>query len=408
MANELLDEILNACEAHPGSERALRTVVSGLIKDRLQAIPDAWGFDAPEAHTARIAGAMAAFARAASERRYDRAYRVGDDALQQAFDLLFGADPRLVLLLEAPPPRRLLILGETGVGKERMARIVGSALAALSGGGEFRAVSAAEFPEGLLESELFGSTKGAFTGARDREGVLASLNPGDTLFLDELGSASPALQAKLLRVLETGEYRPLGAARARRTEFHLVAATGLDDAGVQTLRPDLLHRLAAGVVRLPPLRATLAGDRRDARRFLQIFIDREIGDLRRRTPEAYRAGLDMLLLSPAALARDIARQTEGYSWPGNLRQLRRRVQRALLEGRRHVPKLCADMIALHPGDEALAAPGDLKAHLEATERAAYAGAAAVSTTIEEVARALSVTRQTAARRMRRFGLEPAG
>jgi transcriptional regulator with PAS, ATPase and Fis domain len=409
----LLDAVLLACAQNPRGKLGLLVSVAKALDECLEAIPNAWGFSCPPAHRERVVGALAAFGRAAWERRYDQAYRVGEDALQGAFDLVFGVDPRLALLLNAPPPRRLLVLGETGVGKERMARIVGSALAALSGGGEFRPVSAAEFPEALLESELFGYTKGAFTGAtRDREGLLASLRPGDTLFLDELGDASLALQAKLLRVIETGEYRPLGASRTRRAEFHLVAATSLERSALHDssrLRPDLVHRLAAGVVQLPPLRATLHGDRRDARRFLQVFIDREIQDLRARTPADHQANLDMLLLAPAALARDIARHTQGYSWPGNLRQLRSLVHRALFEGRERVPELCSRLRALHPGDVTTVGgvPGDLKAHLEATERAAYAAAAASASTIEEVARALAVTRQTAARRMARFDLRPA-
>ncbi len=412
----LLDALLRACELHPPGEGGVDAAVGRALDERLEAIPDAWGFRCPPTHRDRVVGALVAFGRAAYERRYDQAYRVGDDALQVAFDLVFGVDPRLVLLLDAPPPRRLLVRGETGVGKERMARIVGSALAALGGGGAFRSVSAAEFPESLLESELFGYAEGAFTGATgDRAGLLASLGPGDTLFLDELGSASPALQAKLLRVLETGEFRRLGETDTLRAEFHLVAATSLDAEAMHDpsrLRPDLVHRLAAGVVALPPLRDTLGGDKRAARRFLEVFIDREIQDLRERTPPDHRASLDMLLLAPAALARDIARHTRGYSWPGNLRQLRSLVHRALFEGREHVARLCAAMRRLHPGDENPAArapaPGDLKAHLLATERAAYARAAADATTIEDVARALSVTRQTAARRLGRFGLRPGG
>jgi|GEM_PF-2570003 len=407
----LLNTLLQACELHPAGDLALRVAVARALDSRLEATPDAWGFTCPTGHRDRVVGALVAFGRAGSERRYDQAYRVGDDALQQAFDLVFGADPRLVLLLDAPPPRRLLVLGETGVGKERMARIVGRALAALSGGGDVRAVSAAEFPESLLESELFGYARGAFTGAvKDHPGLFASLGPGDTLFLDELGSASLALQAKLLRVLETGEFTRLGETKTRRAVFHLVAATGLDATEMQDphrLRPDLLHRLAAGVVSLPPLRATLGGDKRAARRFLEVFIDREIHDLRARTPTDHHASLDMLLLAPAALARDIVRHARGYSWPGNLRQLRSLVQRALFEGREHVPRLCAAMRLLHPGAVAGGpAPADLKAHLEATERAAYAAAAEDAGTIEDVARALGVTRQTAARRMRRFELRP--
>src|SRR5258705_9785729 len=144
----------------------------------------------------------------------------------------------------ARSPVPILILGETGTGKELCA----AAIAKLSGREPFLPVNCATFPDGLAESELFGHERGAFTGAvRTHAGVVA-LADGGVLFLDELGELPLAMQAKLLRTLESGEYRPVGSNRTLRSQFRILAATSGDmDAviAIGKLRPDLLHRLGA-------------------------------------------------------------------------------------------------------------------------------------------------------------------
>ncbi len=158
----------------------------------------------------------------------------------------------------APVPLSVLILGETGAGKEVTAR----ALHAASGRpGPFVAENCAALPESLLEAELFGVRRGAFTGAtRDRPGRIASAG-GGTLFLDEIGDVPPAIQAKLLRVLQEREIRPLGDDHAHPVDVRFVAATHRDLPALArkgAFRQDLYFRLAGVTVRLPPLRETPA------------------------------------------------------------------------------------------------------------------------------------------------------
>jgi two-component system response regulator FlrC len=176
------------------------------------------------------------------------------------------------------------------------------------------AVNCAALPEHLLEAELFGYERGAFTGAvQSKPGVLEQAS-GGTLFLDEIGELSPAAQAKLLRVLQEGEFRRLGGTRVQRTDARIIAATNRDlarAAAAGQFRDDLYYRLAVFPIRLPALR-----DRPDdvlplAGAFLAA-IGREFG---RR---------------PATLGPDARRALVAYAWPGNVRELRNCLQRAAI------------------------------------------------------------------------------
>jgi transcriptional regulator with PAS, ATPase and Fis domain len=208
----------------------------------------------------------------------------------------------------ARSPVPILILGETGTGKELCA----AAIAKLSGRQPFLPVNCATFPDGLAESELFGHERGAFTGAvRAHAGVVA-LADGGVLFLDELGELPLAMQAKLLRTLESGEYRPVGSSRTLRSQFRILAATSGDmDAVIASgkLRPDLLHRLGAVRIALPPLRQRLEDIPSLAAQFLRLYLERSDCGPRRIAPEAC-----------AALMQ--------HDWPGNVRQLRNVVEGA--------------------------------------------------------------------------------
>jgi two-component system response regulator HydG len=233
---------------------------------------------------------------------------------------VWGRAPAMVELAEvvrrvAPTDATALILGETGTGKERVAR----ALHALSprAPGRFVAVNCAAIPGELLESELFGHARGAFSGAaRDRPGLFEDAD-GGTLFLDEIGDMQASLQAKLTRVLEERSIRRLGETRERAVDLRLIAATHREIermVAAGTFREDLWYRLNVAVLRLPPLRERSADVELLARRFLA-----EEADKRPQVPAEF---------SPAAL--DLLR---AYPWPGNVRQLRAAVERAAILAR---------------------------------------------------------------------------
>jgi DNA-binding NtrC family response regulator len=198
----------------------------------------------------------------------------------------------------------VLICGETGTGKELVAR----ALHQQSGRrGGFVPVNCGSIPRELVESELFGHERGAFTGAAARRHGLFQEADGGTLFLDEIGELPAALQPRLLRVLETGVVRPVGADREVRVDVRVLAATHVDlreAVNVGRFRRDLYYRLAAAVVATPPLRAR----REDIGPLARRILDEEPGACR---------------LSEGAL-----RALEAHSWPGNVRELRNVLRRA--------------------------------------------------------------------------------
>jgi two-component system response regulator HydG len=220
----------------------------------------------------------------------------------------------------ADTPAPVLIFGETGSGKGLAAR----ALHAESerAGAPFVAVNCAALPETLLESELFGHVRGAFTGATgDRAGLFAQAD-GGTLFLDEIGDMPAALQAKLLHVLEQNVIRPLGSERERRIDVRIIAATHRDlPAAVRQgqFREDLLYRLDVVSVRVPALR-----DRRE-----------DIPELAARFLEQARARYPRSPVERIG-AQALALLTE-YGWPGNVRELAHAMEKAVLLGT--VPEL---------------------------------------------------------------------
>jgi DNA-binding NtrC family response regulator len=204
----------------------------------------------------------------------------------------------------------VLITGESGVGKERIARLIHEESARAAG--PFVAINCGAVPETLLESELFGHARGAFTGAtQDRPGLFEAANAG-TLLLDEIGEVPPAMQVKLLRVLQEREVRRVGENRGRAIKVRLLAATNRDlteEIHAARFRQDLYYRLRVVEIRVPPLR-----ERRDdilplARTFLETT--------------AARTGRKASGFTPAA-----AQQLLRYGWPGNVRELENAVERA--------------------------------------------------------------------------------
>ncbi|RMF87340.1 MAG: sigma-54-dependent Fis family transcriptional regulator [Nitrospirae bacterium] len=204
----------------------------------------------------------------------------------------------------------VLVTGESGTGKELVARAIHRA--SRRQGGPFVALNCGAVPENLLESQLFGYLRGAFTGAdRDHQGLLAAAE-GGTLFLDEIGDLAPALQVKLLRVLQEREYTPLGGHTPVRTDVRVIAATHrnlreLVAAG--RFREDLYYRLDILPIHLPPLRER-ASD-------IPLLVDHFLQEARR------EVGNPNLRLAPGALARMV-----GHPWPGNVRELANAITRA--------------------------------------------------------------------------------
>ncbi|KDA54728.1 hypothetical protein EG19_09905 [Thermoanaerobaculum aquaticum] len=269
---------------------------------------------------------------------------------------LTGASPQIVSLREdiaryAPLPITVLILGEPGTGKERVAR----ALHRLSGrSGEFVPVNCAGLPESLLEAELFGVVRGAFTGAdRDRPGLVEQAE-GGTLFLDEIGELPASMQAKLLRVLQEREVRRVGGTRARKVDVRFVAATNRDlkqAVALGQFRRDLFDRLATVTLKVPPLRERPQD------------IPALVGELVAHYASQFGLG-------PVTLAPDFMARLQAYPWPGNVRELEAVVVQALLRCPRG-----AALAAEHLPRELWAAPAGRDEQaippLEEAERAFY-------------------------------------
>ncbi len=236
----------------------------------------------------------------------DVAYRCG----------LIGKHPRFKEALQtasalAPHDTPVLILGETGSGKDGFARFVH----AMSGRADqnFVAVNCATLPEGLAESILFGHTKGAFTGAVSNQNGIFKQAHGGTLFLDELGELPLKIQAKLLRVIENGIIDPLGAQKPEQVSVRLIAATNknlLKLIQEGSFREDLYYRLRVGELHLPPLRERTS-DIHDISLFLLKQINRSLKEARK--------------LHPATLEA-----LETHPWPGNIRDLQNVLERAAI------------------------------------------------------------------------------
>ncbi|HPX11507.1 MAG TPA: sigma 54-interacting transcriptional regulator [Syntrophales bacterium] len=236
-----------------------------------------------------------------------------------------------VLPAVAASPSTVLLLGETGTGKELVARTIHSLSPRKKG--PFVAVNCGALPDTLLESELFGYKAGAFTGANRNKPGRFALAGGGTLFLDEIGEISPALQVRLLRVLQDRTFEPLGATRSETADVRVIAATNKDLAGqvhLGVFREDLYYRVNVVRIELPPLRRR----KEDIPLLLDQFIDR-FNRLQGRTVSG---------ISPEALSLLMA-----HDWPGNIRELENAVERAFI--------LCGD------GPIGIAhLPGELTAH----------------------------------------------
>ena len=233
------------------------------------------------------------------------------------FMSLFGEHPSMRRIFEiirrvGPSDAPVLVTGESGTGKELVARALHSLSSRATR--NFVPVHCGAIPEDLLESELFGHVRGAFTGAIAARTGRFQLAHNGTIFLDEIGEMSPRFQVKLLRVLEDGSFDPVGSATSRQTDVRVIAATHRDlhtSARMGSFREDLLYRLDVVRIHLPALRERREDIPLLARHFLRL--------------NAARAGQP-----PAVLPVETARALTAYDWPGNVRELRNVLERAVL------------------------------------------------------------------------------
>jgi DNA-binding NtrC family response regulator len=287
----------------------------------------------------------------------------------------------------------LLIEGETGTGKELCAEIVHQAGGRAAG--PFVICDLAGLPRSLIESELFGHLRGAFTGAdRDREGAFARAH-GGTIFIDEVGELELAMQPRLLRALEQHKVKPLGAADYREVDVRVIAATNRDlrqEVKAGRFREDLFHRLSVVTVRLPPLRE----HKEDLRDLVGAFLDGR--------------GVTVHADTWAAL--------QAYDWPGNVRELRNMIERglsllggpgvlepsllelqpqAVAEGRAALP-VAVDDARFHEQKERLVATWEREYLARLLERAAG--------NMTEAARLAGIDRAYVYRLLKKHGLHP--
>jgi DNA-binding NtrC family response regulator len=214
----------------------------------------------------------------------------------------------------APSTATVLILGENGSGKELLARYVHARSSRAQG--PFVPVNCAAIPESIIEAELFGYEKGAFTGATQRRDGRFALARGGTLFLDEIGELSPSVQVKLLRVLQEGEFEPLGG-RTTRADVRVVAATNRrldEEVKAGRFREDLYFRLHVIAVTMPPLRARPEDVPLLVEHFLAVF--------------SAKNNKGPFTVSPAAIDK-----LQAYAWPGNVRELENTIERAVVLAR---------------------------------------------------------------------------
>lgn len=218
-----------------------------------------------------------------------------DDALNRALE---------IALKISPVDLSVLIMGENGVGKEIFPRVIHDH--SLRKGKKYLAVNCGAIPDGTIDSELFGHEKGAFTGAVERREGYFAVADGGTLFLDEVGELPLPTQARLLRVLETGEYIPVGASEVKRTDVRIVAATNVNmEKAIADgkFREDLFYRLNSVSINIPPLRQRGAD---------VVLLFRKFA---LEMSEKYK-------MPPIRLTAEAQKMLVSYAWPGNVRQLK--------------------------------------------------------------------------------------
>jgi len=283
----------------------------------------------------------------------------------------------------APTESTVLVVGESGTGKELLARYIH--LASRRKNGPFIAINCAAIPENLLESELFGHERGAFTGASATRQGKFELASGGTIMLDEIGDMILPMQAKLLRVLQERSFHRVGGSREIHANVRVLAATNralAQDISTGRFREDLFYRLNVFPLALPPLR-----DRRDALDDLVEYFVRQ---------HASRMGKRISGIATSAL-----KALREYHWPGNIRELQNVIERAVILARGEVTGMELPELFRSPANGVLPEEGLLK---EAERQAITAALKATAGNRRLAADRLGISRRTLQYRLKEFGL----
>jgi predicted ATPase/transcriptional regulator with GAF, ATPase, and Fis domain len=297
----------------------------------------------------QLRDALAELERLKERLQAENVYLQEEISTEHNFNEIVGNSPALLDALRkvervAPTDAAVLIVGETGSGKELFARAVHSR--SRRAGRPLVKVNCGAIAPGLVESELFGHVKGAFTGAVDKRVGRFELAHGGTIFLDEIGELPPDAQVKLLRVLQEQEFEPVGSSRTVRVDVRVIAATNRNLAHAARegrFRSDLLYRLDVFPIAVPPLRERPSD--------VSLLVDFFVSGLERRIGRRFRG------FSAPSMER-----MQRYAWPGNVRELQNVIERAAILAHGRVIELEPGVLDVAPGSAApmrLAAPGTL-------------------------------------------------
>ncbi len=342
----------------------------------------------------------AALSEANEKLRAENLYLRREVQRQYSFDQILGASPAMQRVFEvmekvAQTDATLLLSGETGTGKDLVARAVHYAGSRKERA--FVAQNCGALPDTLLESELFGHKRGAFTGAHADKKGLFEIADGGTIFLDEIGETEPGMQVRLLRVLQDGEIRPLGSSETRRVDVRIIAATNKDlKKQVQEgrFREDLYYRLRVVEIELPPLRTR----REDIPHLAHHFLDKANERMSRKLTGFTNAAIDRLVAHP---------------WSGNVRELENEIQRAVALAPADAESVSVEMLSEHvrggsttalSAAVALPSERDLNRAVDSLKRAMIEDALAQTGSKTKAAERLGIPRQSLQKMMKRLAL----
>jgi two-component system response regulator HupR/HoxA len=348
--------------------------------------------------TAQNAQLAAALAEANEKLRAENRYLRREVERQYGFDQILGASPAMQRIFDvmekvAQTDATVLLTGETGTGKDLVARAIHYAGSRKDR--PFVAQNCGALPDTLLESELFGHKRGAFTGAHADKKGLFEFADGGTIFLDEVGETEPGMQVRLLRVLQDGEIRPLGSSETRRVDVRIIAATNKDlkrQVQEDRFREDLYYRLRVVEIELPPLRER----REDIPTLAHHFLDKANERMTRKLGGFTNAAVDRLT---------------AHAWSGNVRELENEIQRAVALAPADAETVSVEMLSEHVRGAAPAAPGtaplpvptsELNVAVDALKRAMIEAAIQETGSKTRAAEQLGIPRQSLQKMMKRL------